>query len=113
MHAAKRAVEDDIHHLAPFGVAHLADRLFAAQRGIVDQDVDAAEALERGFGQRGSRLFIGDVADDATALPPAASISRTTLVGFGLVGAHIDHDRGARFRESAARWRGRYCARRR
>ena len=88
----KRAIEDDAHHLAPFREAHLVDRLLAAQRGVVDQDIDAAELLERGFGERGRGFFIGDVAEHAGRLAARRFDFTHDTIGFRLVRAHVHHD---------------------
>ena len=113
MHATERAIQDDAHDLAPFGKTHLVDRLFAAQRGVVHQDVDAAKALERGFGERGRGFFIGDVAEHAGRLAASRFDFTHDTVGFRLVCAHVHHHRRTGLRERQARSRGQYCARHR
>src|SRR5215468_11735969 len=62
MHTSEGAIEDNIHYLAPIGIAHIADGLFAAQRCIVDQEVDPTEVLERRMGEHGSRYLIANIA---------------------------------------------------
>ena len=86
-------------HLAPFGIAHLVDRLFAAQRGVVDQDIDAAEALERGFSERSRGFFIGDVAEHAGRLAAGRLDLAHDAVGFRPVRAHVHHHRRTGLRE--------------
>ena len=39
----------------------LFDSTEQTETGIVDQDIDSAEALDRSFGRRNSLLFVGDV----------------------------------------------------
>jgi hypothetical protein len=62
MHTTKGAIKDDIHHLAPFGIAHIADGFFTPERRVVDQNIDAPEPLERGPGKRTGSFFIADIA---------------------------------------------------
>ena len=95
MHAVERRVERGVHHFAPLGVAHLVDRLFAPQRSVVDQDVDAAEAFERGLRHRLDRGGIGDVGEDGDRLAAGRFDLAHDAVGFRLVRTHIDHHRRA------------------
>ena len=53
--AQERAVEHDRQHAAPFVVAHVVERGLVAHRGVVHQEVDAAEALRGGLDQRAAR----------------------------------------------------------
>ena len=61
------------HHLVPFGVAGLEDVLGEDHRGIVDQDVEAAEGIE-GAGHRGvgGRALAHVAADDGHAVAEGA-----------------------------------------
>ncbi len=70
----------------------LIERLFAADGGIVDQDIDAAEAFERGVGNGLHRLGVGHVTGDGDGLPAGALDLAHDIVGFLPVGARIDHD---------------------
>ena len=93
--AIEGAFEDDAHDLAPFGERHLVERLLPPQRRIVDETVDAAEALgrRRRHFLHGDR--IGDIADAGDGL--AASVFDRAHHGVGLraIGSRIDDDRRA------------------
>src|SRR5262249_57336571 len=65
VHAPEGSVENDAHHLAPFGIVHLGDGCFPTKRGIVNENIDAPEALECRVGKRVGGLLIGDIAEDA------------------------------------------------
>ena len=81
---------------APFLEGHVLDGLLPAQRGVVDEIVDAAEFLQRGLGHGvdGGRV---DHVGDARPSPcrPCASISLTTASASARLLPHVDHDRGA------------------
>ncbi len=68
LHAVEGAVEHDRHDLAPFLVAQLLERLLAAQRRVVDENIDAAEPLHRGGRHLLHRLGVGDVGGDRERL---------------------------------------------
>ena len=95
VHAVKRRVERGVHHLAPFGIAHLVDRLFAPQRSVVDQDIDAAEGFQRGLRHRLDRGGIGDVGEHGDGLAAGRLDLSDHGVGFLLVGARVHHHRRA------------------
>src|SRR4029077_12027021 len=99
MHATKGAIEDDIHHLAPFGIAHVADGLFTPERRVVDQNIDAPEPLERGLGERVGSFFIADIAKNGDRFAAALFDLAHDTLGFDLVGANIDDHRSAGPRE--------------
>ena len=50
----------DVEHVLPVGVAHPVEDRVAQDAGIVDQDVDAAEGVERGLHDRFGVLRLGD-----------------------------------------------------
>ncbi len=54
------AVEMDVEHVLPVRVAHPVEDRVAQDAGIVDQDVDAAEGVERGLDDRLGVLRLGD-----------------------------------------------------
>ncbi len=106
-HAAEGAGQGDVEDPAPLLVGHLEHGGGAAEPGVVDHDVDAAELLG-GVEQRGDLGLVGDVADElAHAL--GAELGGQRLLGLGqaaLVGVAEDdglgalledapHDRGA------------------
>ena len=95
----ERAVEDHAGDVAPVLERHVFDVLFLAQRGVVDEIVDAAEFLERRLRHRVDRGGIGDVGNcDERAAARRFDLLHH-LVRFGAVLAHVDHDRAARGRE--------------
>ena len=64
-------------------------------RGVVDQDVDAAELGQRARRHRLDLFLAGDVGDDRERLDPEALGFAHDGVGLGLVGAGVDDDVGA------------------
>jgi hypothetical protein len=97
--AQERAVERHVHHGAPFRERHLIDRLLAAQRRVVDEEVDAAEALDRGRDHAVDRGSIGDVGDGGERLAALGDDLGDDGIGLGLIGAGVDDDRGAILRQ--------------
>ena len=61
--AMEGAIERDVEDFAPGRIVHLGEGLFAPQRGIVDEDVDAAELSYRRIGHGLHRPCVGDVTD--------------------------------------------------
>src|SRR6266700_8279408 len=91
----ERAVEDYAENLAPIAEAHLLEPLLAAQRGVVDENIDAAEALDRGRHHRLDRLGVGDVGQ-ARERPAAFAFDLMHYrLDFVAVRARVDDDRGA------------------
>ena len=87
-------------HLAPVGIVISSNGLLAAQRGVVDQDVEAAELLRPRRRPSLAAVAVGDVADDGDgACRRRLRSRRTTAVGLGLVGARVDDHRRAALRE--------------
>jgi len=76
--ASKEGTIDAPKDLAPFLEGHVEERGLAAQSGIADQDVDAAEGLGRLSARRGGTCGSETSPMAATAVPPAATISPTT-----------------------------------
>ena len=97
--AMKGAVERDVEHGAPIGVRHLVERLFAAQRRVVDQNIDPLEMRKRSLGQRLRGLGIGDVADMGGGLAAGFLDFADDAVRFRFVRAHIHQHRRARLRQ--------------
>ena len=56
----ERAVEMHIDHVRPVRPAHLVEDDVAQNAGVVDQDVDAAEGVERGLDDQVGVLRLGD-----------------------------------------------------
>ena len=56
-----RPVERDVEHPQPLLVGHVEHRTGAAEPGVVDQHVDAAEVAGRALDQRGDLLLVGDI----------------------------------------------------
>ncbi len=85
------------------------DRADVLDAGIVDEDVDAAEACDRLLDEAGG-LFalhqVGAVVDDAAARMILLELGEDALDIFGLAEA-VDDDVGARLRQMRGRCRGR------
>ncbi|OIQ67493.1 hypothetical protein GALL_509280 [mine drainage metagenome] len=96
----KRAVEGDIHDLAPFGEAHVSERLFPAQRRVVDEDIDPAEMPDRRLRHRLHLSRVGDVADMHERLPARGFDLACDGISLGAIAARIDHDGRATVRQS-------------
>jgi hypothetical protein len=65
---AEGAGEGDVEHAAPLLVAHVHHALLAAQAGVVDQHVDAAQLGFGGVDQGLHLVLDGDVAELAVDL---------------------------------------------
>ncbi len=63
------AEEVHLEHGAPLVEAHPHDQVVAGDAGVVDQDVEPAEGLDRARDERGSRLRVRHVALDPEAAP--------------------------------------------
>src|SRR5207247_8672394 len=93
--AMERAVEDYAENLAPVAEAHLLEPLLAAQRGVVDENIDAAEALDRGRHHRLDSLGVGDVGQ-ARERPAAFAFDLTHhRLDFFALRPRLAHDGGA------------------
>ena len=97
--ADEGAVQDDGQDLAPGGERHLRERLLAPHRGVVDQDIDPAEPLDRGRRHAGDRRLVGHVGNAGERAPTARLDLARHGLGFRLAGARVDHDRRARRRQ--------------
>ena len=71
-----RALEVDVDHRVPLGLAHLVGEPVGADAGVVEQQVDAAEALDRRGDGGLDRGVVADVGDRDQARRSAASHSR-------------------------------------
>ncbi len=99
MHAAERSVQNDTHHLAPFGEAHLVDWLFTTERRIVDQEINSAKVLKGSIGERDRSRLIADIPQNGNRLAAGRFNLSNNAVSLRLVRADIDDDSGARLRE--------------
>jgi hypothetical protein len=97
LRAVEGAVEGDAEHATPFVIRHLAERLLAAQRRVVDEAVDALEARERRFGQACRGLRVGDIADMGGGAAATGFDLGDDGVCFRPVSAHVHHHGGAGF----------------
>src|SRR5215469_3770160 len=100
LHPEKRAARVDVHDLVPgLGVVEVLDRA-AADPGIVDQDVELAEFLDRGLDDIPPVGFVGDV----EMLEARRAVGRDNL-GDDLLALVVelvgDRDLGAFARENA------------
>ena len=89
--AAEGAGQGDVEDLEPLLVGHLQDARGAAEAGVVDHDVDAAELVGR-VEQRADLGLVGDVADQL-AHPVGAELLGQRLLGLrepALVGVAED-----------------------
>src|SRR5580700_1877129 len=92
LRAVECAIEDDPPDVLPVLYRHLGEGLVGPDRGIVDQNVDAAELGHRLRHHRVDLIFLGDVGYDGERLdPPVAGFTRDG-VGFNPVGARVDDD---------------------
>src|SRR6266540_5672849 len=66
--AVERAVEDNGGDGSPILERHLLERLLSAHCRVVDENVDASEALDRGGDHLLHRLRVGYVSDDGKRL---------------------------------------------
>jgi hypothetical protein len=99
--AAERAGQRHVEDLPPLLVGQVEDRGGAAQAGVVDQHVDAAEVRGGGGDQRFDLRFVGDVAGvgpDLAAVGPGQFLAGGGQAGLVLV---ADHHLGA-FVQAAA-----------
>ena len=114
LRAVEDAAEVDPHHVEPVVRLHVVDQRVLGDAGVVDQDVQAAELLDRLLrpSPRPARTRRRRPAT-ATALPPAALIASTTSSACSLPGAVVDADRRALGGERLGTRRGRSRARRR
>jgi hypothetical protein len=76
--ADRRAHQVDVDHQPEVVEAHLGEALVAQDAGVVDQDVDPAPARHDLIDHRGDGGLVGDRGRDASASPPAATISAAT-----------------------------------
>ena len=94
--AAERAGQRDVEDPLPLVVGHVQDGGGAAEAGVVDEDVDAAESLDGGLGERADLGFVGDVAglrgDPAGAVAGGELIAGRGQPALVLV---AEHDLGA------------------
>ena len=65
-----RALEVDVDHRVPLGLAQLVGEPVGADAGVVEQQVDAAEALDRGGDGGLDRGVVADVGDRDQARRP-------------------------------------------
>ena len=111
----ERAVQMHLDDVGPVRPAHAVEDLVAQDAGVVDQDVDAAEGIERGLDDLVGVLRLGDRERRgdrlaARLLDLVDHLLRRAGVAAGAVerGADVvDHDLGALLRHQHARWRGR------
>ena len=61
------ALEVDVEHRVPLGLGQLVGEPVRADAGVVEQDVDPAEALDRVVDRLGHRGVVADVGDDGQA----------------------------------------------
>ena len=80
---------------APFLVTHLEERLFAADGGVVDEDVDPAELADHGVDHGLDRGLLGDVGDMHHRLGAGGLDLLGGLLGLVARGPRIDDDRRA------------------
>ena len=59
---AEVAAQVDADHVVPLALGHVDDEAVAQDAGVVDEDVDAAEGLDRRVDQRAGSFPVGDVA---------------------------------------------------
>ena len=78
--AVDRAPEVDVHQPVQHAQFHLLEVGAHRQAGVVDQDVDAAEAFDGGFDQMAAVVFAADVGADHKALMPFGLQLRSYLV---------------------------------
>ena len=97
--AIERAVEDHAGDRAPVRKRHRFERLLHAHRGVIDQNVDTAEARRRGGDHGRNRVGVGDIGGDGERLPAAAFDLARDGLGFLQVRARVDDDRCAGIRE--------------
>jgi hypothetical protein len=76
--AQERAVDDDAGDVPPLREADLGERRLLPVGGVVDKDVELAEARERRVDHRLDRRLVGDADEMDSACPPRASISAAT-----------------------------------
>lgn len=72
------AAQVHVEYGVEVGVRHVLQRTAADVSRVVDQDVDAAVAVERGADDGLSPSAVATESVEATAAPPAARISSTT-----------------------------------
>ena len=71
-------VDVDVAHVIHLGEVEVGEIALAEDARIVDEDVDRAEGLARGFDKAGAVARAGKVRSDAAARPPARMIVSTT-----------------------------------
>ena len=82
-HATERAVERDIEHQIPLIIGHVDDRDLAAETGVVDDDVEAAQRFGRA---RNEGLHIGlnsDITRDSHHTKFGGRLGTPTLMLIG------------------------------
>src|SRR6187399_3313797 len=92
MHAAEGAVEDDVHHLAPVDETHVGNMFLTSQCGVVHENIDAPEFLQRCIGERNCGLVVSHVAKKGDCLPTGLLDLADDTVGLGLVRSYIYDD---------------------
>ena len=76
---------------------HLAERVIAADRRVIDQDVQAAESVERGAHQCPRAVRVGQVANPRRRRAAVGADQGGGFLGAGAVGRRVgDHPRAHR-----------------
>ncbi len=99
MHATEGAIEDDVHHLAPFRETHAGNMFLTPQCRVVDEDIDTPKFLQRCVGERNRGLVVADVAKNGDRLAAGLRDLADDAIGLGLVRPDIHDNGSAGFRQ--------------
>jgi len=95
----ERTVKDHSPDMLPVLHRHLGEGFVRPDRGIVDQDVDAAELGQCPLRQGVDLVLLCDIGEDRYRFDAAVADLAGDRVGLGLVGAGVDDDMRAFTRE--------------
>src|SRR5882762_9095363 len=93
LRAVKRAIEGDVEDFAPFGVVHLGEGFFPPQRRIVDEDIDAAEMVERRVRESLTLLRISNIANYAEGSATGCTDLKDKCIDLASIRTCVDNDR--------------------